>query len=177
MDTLYYSNYCKHCEMVKHFLIQKNLVQQLNCICVDRRTVDPQTGHFLLVLENGRNVPLPPNVHRVPTLILRNNFRAIEGEEIIRHYEPTALQQETKRLAPHGGEPAGYDFATASSHSDQFTYTDGRAEDRVSFVGADHALPPIRAPPDDYRPNKVSPDVTVESLEKRRNEAIPASAI
>jgi len=130
--------------------------------------VDKQTGHYVILLENGKQLPLPPNVHRVPTLIVRNSYVAIEGNNIIERYQPIAQQQESAVLEPHGGEPEGFDLM--SVRADQYTFTDGRPENRVLYVDANHSVKPIQAAPDTYRSNKLSPEITIEMLEKQREE-------
>ena len=37
MDTLYYSNYCKHSQRVLHFIVKGNLTEKLNFLCIDKR--------------------------------------------------------------------------------------------------------------------------------------------
>jgi hypothetical protein len=178
MDTLYYSNFCKHCEKIKHYIVKANLLQQVNSICIDRRTVDPNTGQIVVTLDNGKRIPLPPNIHVVPSLLVRSNYHVITGDEIIAHFEPKAAEKEMEATAPFGGEPAAFDIMGATK-GDQFTfYADGRGENRVKYVDAEHSnLEPIRAIPDSYRPNKISTDVTVEDIDKQRRDNLPALGI
>jgi hypothetical protein len=169
MDTLYYSNYCKYSNSIKEFIVKKNLIEKLNCICVDSRIVEQQTGQIVLVLENGKKVLLPPNVHRVPSLIIRKNYNLVEGNDIIQYFE-SIVKEQTQDITD---EPTGFSLTDSSRHSvqsEQYTFTDGRPQNRVLYVDANHSIAPIRAAPDDYHPNKVSSDVTIESLEKTRQE-------
>jgi hypothetical protein len=83
MDVLYYSNYCLHSKKILQYLAKEGLTNQLNCICIDRRTRDPKTGQIYITLENGKQLMMPPNVHSVPAMLLvKENFRVILGEEI-----------------------------------------------------------------------------------------------
>jgi hypothetical protein len=154
MDTLYYSNYCKHSENIKNFMVKKNLTQQVSWICIDNRSIEPQTGQIVVNLENGTRVTLPPNIHRVPTLILKKNYHAVEGNDIINYFEPIALNKES---ALSGGEPAGFDIKNSDTQ----------------YVSANHnSIETIRALPDNYKSNKISPNVTIEMLEKNREKEL-----
>jgi hypothetical protein len=169
MDTLYYSKYCKYCENVLLFIAKKQLINRLSCINIDRRSVDPYTGQITIYLENGQKMPLPPMVHRVPTLVLALNHHAIEGNDIISHFEPNVKHIEEQSLMDSGGEPASYDLSSGGSN---YTYTDGRSPENSKYISADHNIRPIHAPPEDYRPNKLSAEITIETLEKERNSIL-----
>ena len=84
MDILFYSNYCKHSQKIIQFLSKGGLLDSLNAYCVDKRIRDPKTNQTVIVLENGQQYPLPPNVHSVPSMLLvNNNYQLILGDEII----------------------------------------------------------------------------------------------
>ncbi len=124
MDIFYYSNYCKYSQKVLQFLVKNNLTKKSNFICVDKRTRDPRTNQYIIYLENGKQVPLPPNVTCVPALLLINQqFRVITGEEIIEYYRPIC---ETQMDAATGGqgEPVGFSLSGAPGAavvSEQYT--------------------------------------------------------
>jgi hypothetical protein len=173
MDTLYYSNYCKHCQKIKHFIVQSNIVDKINSICIDKRTKDSKTGQWVIHLDNGKQMLLPPNVHSVPSLLIKSNYHVISGDEIIRHFEP-AVQSLVQKAVGEGGEPSGFGWMNGTS--DQYTfYSDGMAQNKTNYVDANHNVPPIYAEPDTYRPNKVAADITVEQLQETRNEKLTAS--
>ena len=56
MDTLYYSNYCKHCQRILQFLVKGNLANQINFLCIDKRERDPKTNQSYIILEDGKQV-------------------------------------------------------------------------------------------------------------------------
>jgi len=171
MDILFYSNYCKHCEKIKQFIVKSNLTDKISAICIDKRTKDPRTGQIVVVLENGKQTTLPPNVHSVPSILIKSNFHVISGDEIIKYFQPTVELQQ-KNAVGHLGEPSGFDLVN-SSISDQYTfYSDGSGQNKTSFVNSDHNIAPIHAEPDNYRPNKLSPDVTIDKLHNYRTEDI-----
>ena len=68
MDILYYSNYCKHSQSVLQTLVKSNLSKKVSFICIDKRRLDPATNQMKIILENGSQVILPPNIKSVPCL-------------------------------------------------------------------------------------------------------------
>jgi hypothetical protein len=175
MDTLYYSNFCKHCDKIKQFIVKRNIVERVNAICVDKRTKDSQTGQYIITLENGKRAHLPPNIHSVPSLLLNSNHDVMVGNDIIKYFgggdENTnnSIQQVNMKE-----EPSGFDLGN-NGISEQFTpYSANISEktqySRDNFVNANHHIQPIRAEPDTFKPNKNSPDVTIDKLHNYRNE-------
>ena len=87
MDTLYYSNYCKHSQRILQFLVKGNLAEKINFLCIDNREQDPKSNQLYIILEDGKRVIMPPNVQSVPSLLLvRQGYRVILGDDIIGHY-------------------------------------------------------------------------------------------
>ena len=80
MDILYYSNYCPHSQKLLQYITKKNLIEKLNCICVDKRVRDNNNNQMYIVLENGKRVILPPNVSSVPSLLqVKKNYSVLQG--------------------------------------------------------------------------------------------------
>ncbi len=97
MDTLYYSNYCKHSQRVLQFLVKGNLVEKINFLCIDNRERNPANNQVYILLEDGKKVIMPPNIQSVPSLLLvRAGYRVILGDDIIAHYQVDA-NIETKK--------------------------------------------------------------------------------
>lgn len=184
MDTLYYSNFCKHSQGVIQFLVKANLAEKMSFICIDKRKKEgPQT---LIVLENGKTVPMPPHVHSVPALVLGKGYNVIYGAEIAQHYQVGG--NNTVQAVRSATEPMGVSLtsATQSIVSEPYTFYNLSADELSSkgsggrrqmynYVSASHALTggSIPTPPDTYRPDKVSKDVTVESLSSQREVFVP----
>lgn len=187
MDILYYSNYCKHCQKIKQFFVKSNLTDKLNFICIDKRTKDTNTGQWIIVLENGHQMKLPPNIHSVPSLLISSNYHVVCGDDIIEYFQPSAKKTGSVSggvslsgsavgvggFAVGGGfavEPSGFDFGS-NNISDQYTYyADGSAQSKTGFVNANHSVQPIKAEAETYRPNKLPPELTVDALHGVRNE-------
>jgi uncharacterized Fe-S cluster protein YjdI len=180
MDILYYSNYCKHSKEVLGFLVKNDLVKSLNCICVDKRKVNPQNGQIQITLENGTSVLMPPNVHSVPALmLLKDNYRVVMGNSIVEYFKPHV--SESNDMATQGnGEPMSFSLGSKHVMSETFTsYSatteelsakgSGGSRDLHHYVPATGYTPTIQTPPDTYKPDKISQDVTVDSIQQQRN--------
>jgi hypothetical protein len=187
MDILYYSNYCLHSKKVIQYLAKEGLTNQLNCICIDKRKRDTKTGQIYIILENGKQLMMPPNVHSVPAMLLfKQSFRVILGEEIIQYLQPKVKQNNTI-ATQNQGEPMGYMLNQSNNGmsivSEQYTYYNmtpeelsakgkGSGRQMYNYVSANDETYTIPTPPDNYRPDKLSGDVTLDSLQNQRNEEI-----
>lgn len=186
MDILYYSNYCKHSKQILSQLVKHDIVKQLNCICVDKRKVDAQSGQVHIYLENGSSVLLPPNVHSVPALLLiKQNFRLVSGNEILSHFQVQV--NEANDFATQGnGEPMSYSLGQKDIMSEKFTPFNASSDDLsakgtggnrsiYNYVSANGNTPSIQTPPDTYKPDKVSNDITIDSIQQQRNTDMPSN--
>lgn len=192
MDILYYSNHCPHSQKVVHYISRAGLINKLNAICIDRRKTDPHSGQTTIQLENGKNIMLPPNVHSVPCiLVVKNNYRALFGPDIIRYFEP-AVKEATAVAQQNNGEPIGTALVPSSAGvsimSEQYTLYDLSPDDlsaksqstkrpMYNYVSATNHQPfSIPTPPDTYRPDKVDPSLTLETIEQKRNSEVSNGA-
>jgi hypothetical protein len=117
----------------------------------------------MVTLDNGKTVLLPPNIHSVPSLLIKANYNVKCGDiEIIQYFEPN-VKEEEKMAVGHLGEPSGYGFSPGLS--DQYTsYSDGSGQNKVNYVDANHSIAPIKADPESYRPDKVPKEITIDKL-------------
>lgn len=187
MDILYYSNHCKNSQKVVQFVAKFGLIDKINAICIDKRSIDNNTGQIFVQLENGKKIMLPPNVHSVPALlIVKNNYSAIFGQDVIKYFEPAA-KEKISEAHQMNGEPLGVSLAPSSSGvsimSEQYTFYDlspddlsakSRSEKRpmYNYVSASHQPYKIPTPPDTYRPDKIGESVSIETLTQKRNSDI-----
>jgi len=194
MDIFYYSNYCKHSQKVLQFLVKGNLVDKISFICIDKRYYDKRTNQTKIALENGSSVILPPNIHSVPALLLVNkNYQMILGDDIMKHYEPI-VREKIAKAELGNGEPAGFgmnQFSGAGGTnimSEQFTFYNMTPDElsakgtsarrpMYNYVGVNDDSRFIQTPPDTYKPDKVSGNITVDVLEKQRSEEIQQSPL
>jgi hypothetical protein len=117
MDVLYYSNNCKHSQKLLAHLAKIGVLEKYNFICIDRRSVDPNTRQVSITLDRGVKASLPPNVSRVPTLLLVNQkFTAIIGDDIYNYVNANVKkdQDPTNLAVENGGEPIGYILSPSS---------------------------------------------------------------
>lgn len=189
-DILYYSNHCKHCQKIIHFLTKNNLTDKMSFICLDKRVKDQKTGYTNIILENGKKVILPPNIHSVPSLLLiKENYKVILGDDIIKLFQPKVKEQ-NEYATDNQGEPSGFSLNTNSGGmnivSEQYTYYNMSPEELSAkgkgglrqlhnYVKANHEPIFINTPPDNYRPDKVSNSVTIETLQQKRQEDVSST--
>lgn len=190
MDILYYSNHCPNSQKVIQYIAKFGLIDKINAICIDKRSIDNVSGQVFVQMENGKKIMLPPNVHSVPSLlIVKNNYSCIFGQDIIKYFEPVA--REKIEQAHHlNGEPIGVSLAQSSAGvaiiSEQYTFYDlspddlsakSRSEKRpmYNYVSATHEPYKIPTPPDTYRPDKIGESVSIETLTQKRNTDINPS--
>jgi hypothetical protein len=187
MDILYYSNYCSNSQKVIQYITKSGLIDKINCICIDKRVTNPNTGQIQIQLENGKKVLMPPNVQHVPALlIVAKKYSAIFGGEIISYFEPY-VKGKTEEAMSFNGEPVGISLGQPSGSnisSEHFTFYNmtpdelsakgkGGMRQMYNYVSAEHSNYSIQTPIDTYRPDKVGEGVSIESLEKQRNQDVP----
>jgi hypothetical protein len=173
------------------YLAKNGLTDKMNFVCVDRRERDPKTQQMQIVLDNGSKVMLPPNVHRVPTLvIISQNYRSVVGEEIYAHLEPF-IKRATNYAIRENGEPSGFVLGGTSGGvnivSETFTYYDAPAEELLAkgsgkmrqmhnYTSAGDEGFFIPTPEEKYKPDKLGGDTTLEYLMQKRNEELKSAA-
>lgn len=93
---LYYSTFCIQCQKLLQYISKSTIKNKIHFICVDMRSVDA-AGNIIIHLENSQNgsadLILPPNITRVPALILiqKNNSVVFGFEEIRQAIEQSYL--------------------------------------------------------------------------------------
>jgi len=182
MDVLYYSNYCKFSRELLSYLTKNNLANKINCISIDNRTYDKKSNQVVIQLENGRATPMPPNIVRVPSLLLvSKGFSVIFGNAIYQYLEPV---RETQQNIATGfnGEPVAYSGKSADISSEKFTFYN-MSKDELSATGeggmrqihnympVNGATPTIPVENDNYKSNRIK-SFDLEALEKERNAEI-----
>lgn len=189
-DILYYSNYCSYCKKLIGTISKNGIMDNLNFICIDKRSRDPVGGQIFVQLENGKKVMMPPNVHSVPALLkVKQNYSSIFGEQPILAYLEPLLKSKVPQSILQNGEPVGISLAMSSGGvtitSEQYTLFNaapeelhgkgtGSARQMHNYVSAnDEIVGAIPTPPDSYRPDKIGSAVNIESLEQKRNMDIP----
>jgi hypothetical protein len=184
-SILYYSNFCDKSKKILQTLAKSNIKEELHYLCIDKR-VKGATGSWYIVLENGENIIMPPQVNRVPALLLmKQGHQVLYGDQILAHLQPrdNALNMVATK---NNGEPSpfslnddcigGYGVA-----SDTFSYWDQSSDDLsakgnggmrqlYNYATIDSDIR-IDAPKEDYTPDKIG-SVSLENLQQKRNTDI-----
>ena len=120
-NILYYSNKCKHSAHVIEFIAKNGFSKDLECICIDKRVL--QGSIWVIQLENGTTHKLPPNIDRVPTLLLvKDKYQVKFGDDIMEYFKPQVKSQ-TDEATLGNGEPLPAD----NFQSSPFAVTWGKA--------------------------------------------------
>ena len=178
--VLYYSNYCQHSKDLLTLLSKSKLKEEVHFICIDRRT--KKNGGTYILLENGQEILLPPNVRSVPSLLLLNRgHRVIVGDEL-KSYLIVKEEKINMNSTNMNGEPLAFsmgEFGTIMS--DNYSFLD-QTSDEMSAKGtggtrqmhnyvALNTNSAIETPPDTWAPDKVK-NKSLDALIAQRNNEI-----
>ena len=88
---LYYSNYCEKCKELLQILIQSQAKKEIHFVCIDNR-IKKQDNCIYIILENQKELILPPNITKVPALLLLNRgSQVLFGKQILEHIQPRQM--------------------------------------------------------------------------------------
>jgi len=184
MDIFFYSNYCPHSQKILSFLVKGNLTNELNFICIDKRKTNQKTGLVEVILENGTIYTLPPNIHSVPALIsVKQNYNVIEGEAIVKYFEKN-IKNKIQASTFGNGEPReiplGMFYSNSGIYSEKYTSYNMTSDELsakgngnrplYNYVSVHQSELSIPTPQDNYRPDKVGGDVTIDKLMQQRSQ-------
>jgi hypothetical protein len=184
---LYYSNFCEHSKKLLQTLSKTQVSKDIHFICIDKRVKD-QTGKIQIVLENGQKIVMPENVTKVPALLLLNqNYQVLYGDGIYNHLKP---RQEvvTRQATSNNMEPMAFSLGGGGGFggivSDNYSFLDmdheelntkgtGGMRQMHNYVPLNHS-DIITTPKDDfdYKKEKISGELTVEQLQKQREQEL-----
>ena len=179
---LYYSNFCTHCKELLYKLSRSQIKKDLHFVCIDKRQRQAD-GAIHISLENGETLLLPPNVKKVPAiLLLHHGNRVIDGLSEIQQYLTPQQKIITEVATQSNGEPLAFSMnEMGAGLSDSYSYLDMSADD-LSAKGSGglrmmHSYTTlsgnqsIATPPEDYVPNKIG-SVDLGKLQEKRNQDI-----
>jgi hypothetical protein len=185
-SIIYYSTHCDKSKAVLTALSKSRVQDDIHFLCIDKR-VKSSTGAVHIITETGEKVLLPPQVNRVPALLLLNKgHQVLYGDQILQHFQPknvalndqaTGFNGEPNAFAL-GRESMGSGFGVAS---DNYSFLD-QSPDELSAKGNGgmrqlynyatiDLVDKIETPPDNYSPDKVG-SVSLEQLQQKRNSDI-----
>ena len=163
-SVLYYSKYCEICKKLLYQLGKTKAQSAIHFLSIDKRIT--RSGKTYIVLTNGKEIYMPPNIVSVPTLLLLNKGnKLLVGQDVTNFFQPQIYQEKVKATS-NNMEPlafSGYEMGT--SMSDTYSYLDQSSEDMNakgkgglrqmhSFVKLNHD-DRIDTPEEDYVPDKV----------------------
>ena len=174
MDILYYSNQCPNSRKLLDYISKNSLIDQLNCICIDKRTVDPNTGQMYVQRDNGKYVMIPPNIHAVPALLVaKDNYKTLYANDIITYLNPV-VSAKISRATAINGEPVAMSLNAGFSdvHSDKYTYYNGRISDTMSNFSVSNHMDQIRipTPAETYKSGKMVSDEGMKLMDTMQQE-------
>jgi hypothetical protein len=159
----------------------------MNFLCIDKRKRDVNNNQIYIVLEDGRQVIMPPNVQSVPALLLvKESYRVILGEDIIKRYQGV-VQNQNQTSTQFQGEPMGISLMSSNQGmnivSEPYTFYNmtseelsakgkGGRREMYNYVPAELEVISISTPPDTYQPDKVAKSITVDVLQQERTAQI-----
>lgn len=181
-SIIYYSNFCDKSKTILTKLAKSKINEDIHFICIDKRIkTGPATWH--IVLETGDKVLLPPQVNRVPALLLLNKgHQVLYGDQILQHLQPldnaanaaaTGFNGEPCAFSLCGGELGGFGVV-----SDTYSYLDQTPDELAAKDGTgglrqlhNYATidfnQKIETPPDTYSPDKIG-QISVEQMQQQR---------
>ena len=85
--VLYYSKYCDNCKKIIHKVGKDKIKDDIHFLCIDKRK--DIEGKIYIVLSDGKELLMPPEIKEVPALLLLNRGnRIIYGNEILELFNP-----------------------------------------------------------------------------------------
>lgn len=186
-SILYYSNYCDNSNKILELLSKSKIKDQMHFICIDKRI--KKNNSTYIILNNGQDILLPPNVTGVPALLLLNkNHKVLFGNEILNHLQPELDLEKSKNNINKNyiDEPVSFSLNNNVSGgfgviSDEYSYLDQNSED-LSAKGnggmrQQHHYASIKqnfnieTPPDTYTSDTIG-NVSMDKLLEKRNSEI-----
>lgn len=178
-NVLYYSNYCEYSKKIITHFSKGNLKDNTFFICIDKRCNKGEQVY--IILENGKEVPLPKVVKSVPSLIIcsRGNM-LLEGDQIYNYINYNKKQE--KPL----DEPQCFSQQYDSFASDNFSFIDADPNEMNAqgnagvmqmhnFVSYDY-MDNINTPEDNYVPDTIGgggDNNILNKLIQERDKQIP----
>ena len=163
-NVLFYSKYCDYCKKLLYEIGKSEVQNNIHFLSIDKRTM--RNNKIYIILDNGKEIYLPPNIKKVPSLLLLNkNNRILVGEDVFNFLRPQ-INQEKEVATQNNMEPLAYStYEMGTTLSDNYSYLDMTAEElsakgngglrQMHSYCTIHQNQTIATPPDDYEPDKV----------------------
>lgn len=183
-NILYYSTHCQFSKQLLQKIHQYNsqkLYEQLYFVCIDKRV--RMNDKIFVILDNGNQIPLPPNITSVPALqLVHSGGRILLGDDIDAFLFPKQNKDLIKQKYGNNDGPQPFSLGGGGFVvSDQYSFLSQKPEEFMSKASGAKQLHHyatidynnvIETPPEDYTPDKVG-EVSLEKLREQRNSEIP----
>lgn len=183
-SVLYYSNYCDNCKNIIRTLGNSEIKNEIHFVCIDKRFRDEKNGATYVILENQQRIILPPQIQRVPALLLlREGNKVLFGNEINDKLLPKNELKNTQATG-FNGEPSAFSLGNDNSNgfgvaSDNYSFWDqdseelmakgnGGARQMYNYAAVNQSSN-IETPPDTWQPDKVE-EGSLKQMEEERNK-------
>ena len=184
-SVLYYSSMCQHSTQLLGILAKSSARKDMHFVSVDKRERTAE-GKVNVIMSNGSRLPLPPNVTKVPALLLLNRgSQVLFGSDILEYIRP--IDANANAVAQRGnGEPMAFALGDGGSGfgvaSDQYSFLDQSAQSMTakgdggmrqlhSYATID-AMDTIETPPDTYKADTIG-EGALEQIQSTRNNQFP----
>jgi glutaredoxin-related protein len=183
-SILYYSNYCEKCKDLLRLIGKSDIKNDMHFVCIDNRFSDPNTGKIYVTLENQQKILLPPQVQKIPAMLLLNEGNTvIFGNDVFKKVKPKEEYSSAKATG-FNGEPIAFTLGNDNIGgfgvaSDSFSYWDqdsdellakgnGGTRQMYNYATVDSNTN-INTPPDMWKPDKVG-ESAIKDMEAERNK-------
>tara|TARA_Y100000590_G_scaffold459730_1_gene617515 strand:- start:313 stop:879 length:567 start_codon:yes stop_codon:yes gene_type:complete len=181
-SVLYYSKYCDYCKELLYEIGKSKVQKNIHFLSIDKRK--RYGKKIYIILDNGKEIFLPPNITKVPSLLLINKEHIIlTGKDVINYLRPQIHQDKTMATS-NNMEPLAYSmYEMGTAMSDNYSYLDQSSEElgakgngglrqMHNFVKL-HYIEKINTPPEDYEPDKVG-TIDLNKIQAARDQDISA---
>lgn len=183
-SILFYSSYCNNCTKLLQILAKSKIKEDLHFLKIDKRKKGNDNSIYI-VLDDGQEIILPPQINKVPALLLLNqDNQVLFGEQVYQHLQPRE-NSFTEKATNFNGEPMAFSFTSGcnSVSSDYYSFWDQSPEElsakgdgglrQLYHYASLESDQRIEAPEEDYVPDKISQKgITLEELQQSRNSDI-----
>jgi len=183
-SVLYYSNYCDKCKNIIRTLGNSETKNEIHFVCIDKRFRDEKNGATYVILENQQRIILPPQIQRVPALLLlREGNKVLFGNEINDKLAPKN-DFNNAQATGFNGEPMAFTLGNDNSNgfgvaSDNYSFWDQDSEELMAkgnggtrqmynYAAVNYSSK-IETPPDTWQPDKVE-EGSLKKMEDERNK-------
>jgi hypothetical protein len=180
-SVLYYSNFCNYSKTTIQQLNKIGVGKDVHFICIDKRVKEGNNVYILL--ENGQKIIMPPQISRVPALLLLNkNYSILYGEDILENFKQSN-DVNVKVATNNNMEPSAFALGNSGFGvvSDNYSFLDMNSDDLSAkgnggirqmhnYVDLNYNEK-ISTMPDDSGckgSNKMSSEITIEKIQKQR---------